>query len=830
MDNITEQPPVETIAAPGVVSKPQKVTEARDYTPQIDEAPDAPESMQHLFDSSEGKIIQVPSSTVPGLLADPKYVLPTNGSQYVLDKKGQLQQVPNSSYKEALSSGEFVPATDADVRKEMFQQKYGDSEMAAAGVGTLRGITMGLSDPFLSKIVGKGTLAGLEEANPSASMAGEVAGTIGGLLLPVGPLAKTAQMGAKATEIAASAGIRALEKAGVKSSVAASIVSKVGAAAVGSAVEGAAFGAGHLVSESSLGKADFNAENLAAEAGAGALFGAAVGGIFGSIGAAAPAVSAKAGKLFDDLQFFNKAKNTEDFLAVTPSKASKLRARDEEIFNKAADAFADESKIGIKALDSDATILQKTTAFKERAGQQIGNALEAVKAAGDDILPVAKDFYSSLKKTSKAIREEAEMLPGIAAPEKKALHEAISNYEMTYKQLADKSAAGAKLSIDELQKMHRSLADSAKFDMVKNTDPAKIAIAKQLWPAVRQEIDAVASRAGKEVGAGLKSANADYYLASKLEPLMESKVSKSVGISLKDVAGGLIGESVHHGLGALFVSAKKAMTSDFKRKAVILGTVEKANMSIDKAISNSTTKFFSDSIKKVYEPAAVKSLVDFSLSRNEEGKKPKDRFEAFKNLQTNLTDLASSPEKVMGRVQPHADNLAVAAPETAGALSMVGQNAIQFLASKMPKRQSYPGVVPRPWHPSSMEMHKFERYIGAIENPKAVINNFANGRMSREESEALQAVYPNLFTRLQENVIANIKHSGQHMNYQKKMQMGVLLNLVTDPSLAPENILSLQANFTKPPEQGSGMVTPSVKGMQNLHLDEKMKLGGDSED
>jgi hypothetical protein len=68
------------------------------------------------------------------------------------------------------------------------------------------------------------------------------------------------------------------------------------------------------------------------------------------------------------------------------------------------------------------------------------------------------------------------------------------------------------------------------------------------------------------------------------------------------------------------------------------------------------------------------------------------------------------------------------------------------------------------------------------------------------------------------------------MPYQKKMQMGILLNMVTDPSMAAENILSLQSNFTKPPEQGSGIVTPSVKGIQNMHFGDNMDLDKDSED
>lgn len=810
----------------------------KDFSPKIDEAPDAPESTQHVLDTRTGEIVNTPSSAIPGLVSSGQFKLPQAGQQYVLDKDGSLQQVPNATYAEALQSGEYLPASDEDVRKEMYQQKYGNSELEAAGAAALRGVTMGISDLFLSKIVGKGRLAGLQEANPISSTVGEVAGTIGGLFLPVGPIAKVAGVGAKATEIAAKAGLRALEKAGVKSTVAASIVSKVGAVAAGSAVEGAAFGAGHLLSEASLGKADFNAENLAAEAGTGALFGAGIGGIFGAIHAAAPTVSSKVGSLFKDVDYLKKTKNVEDFMGLTPSKVAKNAKIDPKMSEKMVDALADESKIGMKLMDSDATVLQKTEAFKERAGQTIGKSLDDIEAAGsatDGIFPKAKEVYSDLNKTLNSMKKEFELAEGITAPEHKAISEEITRFKDVYKRLeADAAKTGESLKASKLQEMRQSLDEAAKWDIVKNTDPAKIAIAKQLRYVLRKEIDATADRAGavlgKDIGAQLKQANQDYYIASKMVEPMQKKVSTGSSIGLKDILTGVGGEMLGTGIGASFVAAKKLLQSDFKHKAVILGQLERANMSVSKAIDNSTAKFFAEKSSKVAKPLMIKSLVDFGLSKDLDGKAPKTNSQAFSNLQTNLQNLSSSPEKVLKASHHNTNAVSQGAPDTAAALSLVGQNAVQFLASKIPKRQSYPGIVPRPWQPSSMELHKFERYVGAVENPKNAIENFSHGRMSREEAEALQVVYPNIFTRLRENVVSNIKLHGQHMPYQKKMQMGILLNMVTDPSMAAENILSLQSNFTKPPEQGSGIVTPSVKGIQNMHFGDNMDLDKDSED
>lgn len=808
------------------------ITPDRDFSPKVGDAPDAPESQQHLLDPKTGQIIQAPTSAVASLVTSGGYILPQKGSQYIVDKSGSLLQVENSKYAEALKSGEYLPATDEDVRKEMYQQKYGDSEIKAAGAGLLRGVTMGLSDPFLAKtgLVEKGTLAGLQSANPNASTAGEVAGTVGGLFIPAGPIAKTATMGAKVAEKAAALGIKELEKAGVKNTVARSIIEKIAPAAAGSAVEGAAFGAGHLISESSLGKADFNAQNLVADMGAGALFGGAVGGVLGSIGAIAPAIGSKISDFTKEAKFFDKTKNAQELLGITDAKMAKNLKFDPKMGDKMVEALRDEAKVGLKITDSGETMVKKISSFKDRAGQQIDEAFEAIRASGNEYLPDAKAVYDNLASAAKKMKKEIELADGIAAPEKAALYNQISEFQSTYSQLAKKSAEGEKLGIDKLQDMRRSMDDAAKWDIIRNNDPAKVAIAKEMRYVMRQEIDSLADKVGADVGAKLKSANKDYYIASKMESAAEAKMAKSGSITLKDlVLAGGADVVFGHGVAATVAATKKLVESDFRRKAIVLGSIERANMSMQKAVEKGVVKFFTEGAQKAAKVTAVKSLVDFELSRDQDGKKPKTPAQAFNNLQTNLQHYVSQPNQLLDKVNSNTANLAATAPDTAAAIALTGNNAVQFLASKIPKRASVPGIIPRPWQPSSVDLHKFERYVQTIESPKTAIENFSNGHMSREESEALEAVYPDLFSRLQENVMMQVnKHPS--MPYQKKLQMGILTNMAVDPSMMPANILGLQSNFTAPPVQGSGVVQPGLKGLENLHIDDKMRLGHDSEE
>ncbi len=816
--------------------------EPKDFSPQVAEDPNAPESVQWVVDKAANKTIKVPSSHIPSMVLSGAYDLPAIGKQYALSKDGSLVQVDNAKYADALRAGAVLPASDADVRKSLYEEKYGNSEFTAGAAGALRGATMGLSDPALTKsgLVNPGTLAGLQSANPASSIAGEVGGTIAGVLSPVGPIAEAS----KAGQIAERAAVKMLGKgaveAGLSKSVARSIIEKAVPSAIGSAVEGSLFTSGGLISESALGKADFNAENLAASAGVGALFGAGLGAAFSGLKELVPAATDLGKKIIGiDEHFADPSVNAKELLGFTDSKWGKLNTFDKNFANKTVEALRDPERIGLKATDSADVLAKKIEDFHANAGTKIGDNLEAIKQEAfktPEILPEAKDIYRKLEKKSYEFAKELEFAEGVAAPEKAADYAAARKFEDSYSAMSRASKDGQKMDIDTLQKMRQSLDDAAKFDIIKNQDPAKIAIAKQLRYILREEIDALANRVSPEIGAGLKQANADYYLGSKLLDPIAAKAAKGHSIGLKDL---LLGELVNEvgGSGVItagVLGAKKLLQSDLKRRLVVLGTVEKANMAVTKALNNSTAKFFTSGAAKL--PTAVRleataKLADFSLARSDDGKKPHSTSQAYTNLQQNLAHYAGDPEKLANKLQSSTAIIAHSAPDTAAALTMTGSNALNFLNSKLPRKVTQPSMMQRPYLPSGTELAKFERYLTAVEKPVEVLKNFADGKMSREESEALKAVYPDLFSRLQDQAMTFVG-ANPHLPYNKKLQLGVLLGIPTDPSLAPQNILGLQSNFAsqqpQPAQSESSAVKPSQKGLQNLNFDSR--IDGESEE
>ncbi len=171
---------------------------------------------------------------------------------------------------------------------QLDEDKYGSgvvNPLKAAALGAARGLTFSGSDYLLTKtgLVKPETIKGLEEQNPVSSMGGEIAGTVAGLAIPLGPAALAARAGkgvAAGVEGLGLAG-RAAEAigAGSKAAKVLGAAESVGSHAAGSAIEGALYsGVSNSIHESALGDPSLNGEKILENFGHGALLGGVLGG------------------------------------------------------------------------------------------------------------------------------------------------------------------------------------------------------------------------------------------------------------------------------------------------------------------------------------------------------------------------------------------------------------------------------------------------------------------------------------------------------------------------------------------------------------------------
>lgn len=798
-----------------------------------------------LYDHDTKHVMQIPRSDVETALRTRQYALPKGVKVPIINPKTlEVRYFKDAEVYDALDAG-WKLENQGDTHKRVIEERYGDSEFTALGASLLRGVSVGASDPILTKGFGvkPETLAGLDEANPIISGTGEAAGFVGSLFIPgVGP-AKGAIAAGKVIEKGA-AKLLAKEAAAVGASKATvqSMIAKTVPRFAGQATEATFFSTGQLLSEDALGRADFNAENFMSAVGVGALVGGGLGMAGLGIEALAPLVKKAASKIAKPVVdaaegLSNETKAVTELFNLT--KKESLRVEQNGLAPELAPYVRE--RLGLKKFSSDEEMLAALRLRGDAAGKTIGEIGEILDKEGSAKL-LAPEASAVLERIETAVKENVlTKLEGTVAGQEALaqVNKVLRGYRNNY---AGKSTMGefnkmfghaddmtsrlgAKDLLSEMREIDNQLQ---RYYRDPSTAKESIKALYEVRSVMRDEINELAERVAQVPGAGstlgkqLKAANREFQIVKTLQPAIERKLLAKSGFSLTDTV--LAGIGVSNGVtGTLMAAAGKFINSDLRRRLAILTKIEKANLDMFKAVSSATKKFFETTV-----PAAkaygVYKITDSKLSYDLEGnKKPKSREEAWTNVQNNLQNFSANPDLLIERTNRQSSSMYEVAPKTSAALDMSAHNAIQFLASKMPKSGQTPGLfdfMGKKKMPSQYDVSKFERYLRAVESPKTVIKDLESGHIDQESVETLKTVYPAIYDNLRNNIINKISEKPDKIPYNKKIRLGLLLDVPTDSSMLPESILGLQSTFQQQEQQQQ----PPVKGAEALDISGRTSL------
>lgn len=715
------------------------------------------------------------------------------------------------------------PEQDALFDEELAKEKeFGNKNIQTAVESAASSATFGLSDQLLTK-TGLTTPEALRERrirNQEADIAGEIAGVVGPALLSGGT-----SLAAKG----ASAGVGAVAKAGLaaekltakalkkiikdtgKEKLARRVLEKSIAKGAGSAVEGSFYGAGELISEDALGNATLNAENLVASAGAGAILGGLAGGALGSVEAVVPVI--KNGKVvnFKNKTFANTLDpelNAMQLAGLTPTQIAKKRKFNPKLAEhtpKMLKEVAD--KKSLNAFSSNKSLFKSVNEFIEETGDDIGKTLKEITGNLEhtSLMPTK---YDVAKKVNERLGRMAAKFKDADGVPLKGASEQLGKINKVIKEFDDDLLSTKTISATELNNLKSKYQKLAKWDRKGNL-PINEEINREISRAIKDQVLEIAENAGDRLGFKLKKQMLDYGSAMEFADSLGSKIDKQSAQEFLGFKDALL-SSIIMGTNAEALSAglvaKRLFETDFKRRLVILSSIEKANQKVNNKVSKGVSNFIKG--KKAAKPLVLKSITKNGLAYNLEGdspKKPKDKKEAFKNIKENLIKMAD-PETALDYLQR--GNIQDAAPQTHLASQAVLSSAAAFLQQKIPVSFASKGalseVLKKAYTPSTLEMAKFERYLQAIENPLSVLDDLEKGKVSRESIEAIQAVYPKLYEKIQIEVMEKIQDAPDAIDYKKRLQLGVLLNIPTDAALMPDNIRGLQSHYKEDEQSQSG--------------------------
>ena len=727
--------------------------------------------------------------------------------------EGRFIQVPTSDAGTLAAAG--FRADTPELRAQLAaQEKFGGlgGEIATAGLGLASGLTLGLSKPVLR---GAGVpVDELEQANPDAFTAGEV----GSFLVPALGQVKALGTAGKAVGALGAAQLGISKVGDVARKLVAKNLGAVGQSAVKMGAEGVAFGAANAVAHVAddwVQNKDLQAEALLAHAGstaAAGLLGAGLGALFPIVGKLGRKAADKVGE--QATQFFDPQRSRQLF---TGAMQKELREDTGHRFQQAVEELSECFYKG-GAVDLDTAsgriiqtakgalpdveeVLVRRKDLLAKAGNAIGEKLAAADAAAGQAgyaIPSAAQWGTAEAK------QAAEKI--LAWRKTRAITDVeVEGMKEIVKDVASGVAeAGGKLK--DLHALRRGLDARIGGKNWESLKSEQIELVKDLRGILSGKIE---SAMGELEQAGIVADGGAWKRLNRLYSnlkTIESPLNRAHGRANANVnvgglrwrdmlagmggsaVGGAMGGPVGAALGTLTGVANKVMQTDrgLLLRAEIGDWINKNAANTGKALTSAAQKM----LVPVGQAAERESLLVASkLSQ-----------EWFAPLQARLADVASDPLRAADALYAETNELREAEPELADALIQKQMQVYSYLYERMPKAPTSPFNAGKPWKPTPSESQKFAKVVRTAQNPQSIFADVNAGTASREQVQALQALYPSIHTELVRTItesLADVKHS---IPYDQQIRLSRILGAPVTKYVQPSFVRRLQSLQSTEPE------------------------------
>lgn len=169
-----------------------------------------------------------------------------------------------------------------------------------------------------------------------------------------------------------------------------------------------------------------------------------------------------------------------------------------------------------------------------------------------------------------------------------------------------------------------------------------------------------------------------------------------------------------------------------------------------------------------------------------------------------VEEFSSDPAKLTAHVAKRIGDLAEHAPNVSGAAASLEARKVAFLASKIPPgHRPTDGLQPHMARPrvTDAEKARFLRYEKAATDPLSVVADLESGRVSREAVEAIRELHPAVYETIRARVAEQVAGAKGRIPYQKQIQLGILFDTPTHPSLEPAFIRAMQRQWSDKKQQ-----------------------------
>lgn len=799
--------------------------------------------------NADGKVVVFDdTSAAAELLADPSsgYRLASNDEVAADIERAEFSDI--GSKAAALGEGALAGGTlggyDLAVQGGLLGDNFAADSRARAEHSSGYRTAGEIGGIIASSLATGGAGGAASGALKGASMAGKAA------RLASAPARGALALGRGAEGLAA----RALGQGG--KSLLGKVTAKGAQMGVGGAVEGALFGAGQEVSRASLDRTIFENPDLAAERIAmGAKNGALMGGAFGGgLGAGGAAVTHGAGKVAAFAKKAFNAESVETFIqgqAGQRSVKAAMGGRNAKALRKLTKRAPGGTKLrpveeqGQWMLDKG--IVTATSTGDDIAGaaarvrRESGEAMEALvkradeasagsginaSALADDIMSKVDNFASNpvFKTEGKRLMKDLE-----------PILEHLRTGEVSKIGLRVEDAS---MSFDDLWTLRRNMDEKASraSKMGNDLNPFQDQIEE-----VRGVIEDAFSKAGDDALAGTgddfakqwQGSKEDYARSVWADETAQNAVERDLNnrfFSASDYGMGSslgMGTALAGGSGgaSLAVGMVSGMVHNVMRErgsAFLAGTLD----ALGRARSGA------GAAQAKAGQLAVRNAADGVLGRVVGGAKRVSkasreggtylgvRFKsdrdaaAYQELSRRVSEM-SAPDSEHRQAGKQTGAASVQASMGASLDALAARQA-DYLSGKVRPTHNQVGdgtfSHTRPPRVSPADVKALKQAVERVENPQTVLDKAAAGKLRRDDVEALKAVYPAVYEDLRQTVMDGLSEAETLPAYQERVQLGLLLDLPTDPTLEPGFVARTQqgAQEANAQQDQGGKMAPAV--------------------
>ena len=161
------------------------------------------------------------------------------------------------------------------------------------------------------------------------------------------------------------------------------------------------------------------------------------------------------------------------------------------------------------------------------------------------------------------------------------------------------------------------------------------------------------------------------------------------------------------------------------------------------------------------------------------------------------------------------------APTIAAEMSIKRLFNAQWMLDHSEQPPDWPTMFGEPPSLSDFELQRFEQQLAISEDPLHALDLLAEDKLTVTDVEALKGMWPRIYEQMARTMLDALAADAERnaIPYNKRIQVGILLDTPTDPSMLPEQMIMAQktaAAITQAPAEGApgNFSAKAIEGVQ----------------